>query len=98
MGRVFSHEELDQIEAQFSQRSGRPFKFPPGQREVYTTEGGVPWLDTEYTVFGELVEGFDVLDAISRADTPNMRGDATTPVLGDQPLDPLPMVIRPADD
>ena len=97
VGRVYSDDELNQIEAGFSREMGRPFTFPAGHREVYTTEGGVPWLDTKYTVFGEVVEGFDVLEAISRVDTPNIRGDATTPVLGDQPLEPIPMVVRPTD-
>ncbi|MFT5141770.1 MAG: cyclophilin family peptidyl-prolyl cis-trans isomerase [Rhodothermales bacterium] len=95
VGRKYTDEELDSIEQQFSQRDRAPFKFPAGHREVYKTEGGVPWLDGQYTVYGELVEGFEVLDAISRVDTPNMRGDATSPALGDQPLDPLPMVVRP---
>ena len=97
VGRVYTDEQLNQIEAGFSRNLGVPFTFPEEHREVYTTEGGVPLLDTQYTVFGELVSGFDVLDSISRVQTPNMRGDATTPVLGDQPLDPIPMVIRPTD-
>ncbi len=39
------------------------------QREVYTTIGGYPSLDREYTVFGEMVEGFDVLDKIATVET-----------------------------
>lgn len=39
--------------------------FTPEQREVYTTVGGCHFLDGTYTVFGELIEGFDVLDAIA---------------------------------
>ncbi len=35
------------------------------QREKYKTLGGTPSLDQDYTVFGELVEGFDVLDKIA---------------------------------
>lgn len=96
-GRVYTDAELDQIEASYSAQMGQPFSFPPAHREFYKTEGGSPLLDTQYTVFGELVDGFDVLDAISRVETPNTRGDATTPALGDQPLEPLPMVVRPAN-
>lgn len=44
-------------------------KFTPEQREIYTTIGGYPSLDGEYTVFGELVEGFDVLDKIAAVQT-----------------------------
>ncbi|MDR2918209.1 MAG: peptidylprolyl isomerase [Tannerella sp.] len=39
--------------------------FTPEQREAYTTIGGSPHLDGEYTIFGELIEGFDVLDSIA---------------------------------
>ncbi len=40
------------------------FKFSEEQRKVYTTIGGYPSLDGEYTVFGEVVDGLDVLDKI----------------------------------
>lgn len=39
--------------------------FTPEQREAYTTVGGSPHLDGEYTIFGELVDGFEVLDQIA---------------------------------
>jgi len=45
------------------------FSYTPKQREIYTTIGGYPSLDSEYTVFGELVEGFDVLDKIAAVET-----------------------------
>lgn len=41
------------------------FVFPDDVRETYMTIGGTPHLDGEYTVFGEVVEGFDVLDSIA---------------------------------
>lgn len=41
------------------------------QVHAYTTVGGVPHLDGTYTVFGQLIEGFDVLDAISVATVDN---------------------------
>lgn len=47
----------------------QPFSYTAEQREIYTTTGGYPSLDQEYTVFGELVEGFDVLDAIAALET-----------------------------
>jgi cyclophilin family peptidyl-prolyl cis-trans isomerase len=37
----------------------------PEQIRAYTTVGGTPGLDGEYTVFGEVVEGFDVIDKIA---------------------------------
>jgi len=39
--------------------------FTPEQREAYTTVGGSPHLDGEYTIYGELIDGFDVLDKIA---------------------------------
>ena len=39
------------------------------KRKAYTTLGGVHHLDKEYTVFGELIEGFDVLDKIAALPT-----------------------------
>lgn len=39
--------------------------FTEEQRKAYTTEGGCHHLDGHYTVYGELIEGFDVLDAIA---------------------------------
>jgi cyclophilin family peptidyl-prolyl cis-trans isomerase len=95
-GRVYSDEELTAFEQQKSQATGTRFRIPAAQRALYTTVGGVPWLDGDYTVFGELVEGFEVLDAIAASETPNLRGEATSPALGDQPTVPIPMTIRPA--
>lgn len=44
-------------------------KLTPEQREIYKTIGGVPFLDNEYTVYGEVTEGLDVLDAIQKVKT-----------------------------
>ena len=45
------------------------FKFTPEQAEAYTTIGGTPHLDGEYTVFGEVVDGMDVVDEIQQVAT-----------------------------
>lgn len=44
-------------------------KLTPEQREAYTTVGGVPFLDNQYTVYGEVTEGMDVVDAIQKVKT-----------------------------
>ena len=67
-GKVYTNAGLDSLE-QF-RMAGR--KFTPEEREAYTTVGGVPFLDQNYTVFGQLVKGFDVLDKI--AATPTSKG------------------------
>lgn len=45
--------------------SGKEFRYTKTQRNTYLKEGGMPALDPYYTVFGEVVEGMDVVDAIS---------------------------------
>ncbi len=42
-----------------------PFRYPQLQRSLYSNLGGMPSLDPHYTVFGEVVEGMDVVDKIS---------------------------------
>lgn len=51
-------------------------KFTPEQRNVYKTQGGAPFLDGTYTVFGEVVGGMEVLDELGKAQTG--AGDAPT--------------------
>jgi cyclophilin family peptidyl-prolyl cis-trans isomerase len=58
-----------------------PFKFTPEQRQVYTTIGGTPQLDGDYTVFGEVIEGLDVIDKIAALKTGPM----------DRPLQNVPI-------
>ncbi len=52
------------------------FKYNETQRELYRTIGGTPNLDGDYTVFGEIVEGLEVIDKIAEAET----GRADRPV------------------
>ena len=49
----------------FESRLGKAFT--PLQRETYKSLGGVPFLDYDYTVFGEVVEGLDIIDKIAQA-------------------------------
>lgn len=46
-----------------------PFRFTEEQRKAYTTTGGTPHLDGTYTVFGEVVDGWEVVDKIQRVKT-----------------------------
>lgn len=43
-----------------------PFRYPEAQRQRYLTVGGAPTLDFNYTVFGEVTEGMDIVLKISR--------------------------------
>ena len=38
-------------------------------RQTYISEGGTPHLDGQYTVFGEVIEGMDVVDKIQNVET-----------------------------
>ena len=58
---------IAQAKAQVEQQP--EFRFTPEQVQAYTTVGGTPHLDGEYTVFGEVVEGMEVVDKIQRVKT-----------------------------
>jgi cyclophilin family peptidyl-prolyl cis-trans isomerase len=60
-GRTFTDKALDSIEV--VRLHG--YKLPQAHREVYKTIGGTPQLDQNYTVFGEVVSGLDVVDKIA---------------------------------
>ncbi|HEX9950396.1 MAG TPA: peptidylprolyl isomerase [Rubricoccaceae bacterium] len=85
-GRPFGPRELPQVEPMVRQGTGNPsFTFAPDLAARYATEGGAPYLDGQYTVFGEIIEGLDVLDAIAAVPT---RGP-------DRPTEDIWMVVRP---
>jgi cyclophilin family peptidyl-prolyl cis-trans isomerase len=58
-GHRYTDADLDAIERQ------NLIKFTPEQRETYKTVGGAPNLDGNYTVFGEVVSGLEVVDKIA---------------------------------
>lgn len=68
-GRKFSNKDLDEIEKEYHK------KFSAAQREVYSTVGGAPYLDDDYTIFAEVTSGMDVVDRI-----------AALPLNGDRPI------------
>lgn len=60
-GQVTPPDYLNQI----AQQTGKEFN--DEQTEIYTTIGGAPFLDGDYTVFGEVVSGMEVVDKIASA-------------------------------
>ncbi|MBR5706913.1 MAG: peptidylprolyl isomerase [Bacteroidaceae bacterium] len=46
-----------------------PFKFTKEQVDAYMSEGGTPFLDNQYTVFGEVIDGMKAVDKIESAGT-----------------------------
>ncbi|MBN1132213.1 MAG: peptidylprolyl isomerase [Bacteroidales bacterium] len=63
-GRVLSVDELKMME-----QRGIHEPFTEEEIKAYTTIGGTPHLDGAYTVFGEVVEGFEVIDRIASVPT-----------------------------
>ncbi|MFM8432128.1 MAG: peptidylprolyl isomerase [Bacteroidota bacterium] len=62
-GQVYDPIKLSTMEMQ----TGR--KMSARQKEIYTTQGGTPFLDGNYTVYGEVIEGLEVIDAIAAVKT-----------------------------
>lgn len=60
------------IEKTDAEMRANPFRFPAEVSEVYTTEGGIPHLDGEYTVFGQVIKGMDVVEKITQQPTDGM--------------------------
>lgn len=77
-GEKYTDTQLTQFEAQMGK------KFTPEQRKAYTTVGGTPHLDAGYTVFGEVIEGLDVIDKLAAVQT----------AAGDKPVKELKMTMK----
>jgi len=60
-GKTFTDAEMDNMEDKLKT------KIPENHRRVYRTIGGTPFLDMNYTVFGEVTSGLDVIDKIASA-------------------------------
>ena len=62
-GQCFLENELEKYD---NEKRG---KMPDYIKQTYMTEGGTPHLDTEYTVFGEVLEGIKTIDKIQNSET-----------------------------
>lgn len=63
-GKPFQPDELERL-AKRSAQHGVPLHYTEAQIEGFAKEGGAPHLDGKYTVFGQVVEGLEVVDAIA---------------------------------
>lgn len=58
-----------QDEAKYETSENSPITYPQEIRKAYRVHGGAPWLDNEYTVFGEVTEGMKVVEDIQKIKT-----------------------------
>lgn len=65
----YSDAMLDRTQQKLDVATGGKVKLTPEMRETYKTLGGTPHLDGQYTVFGEVTEGMDVVEAIQGVQT-----------------------------
>lgn len=75
----------DEYLVQLEQQKG--FQYNPEQKKLYKELGGTPFLDGDYTVFGEVVEGIEVVDKIAAVETNKF----------DRPLSDVKMKVRILD-
>jgi peptidyl-prolyl cis-trans isomerase B (cyclophilin B) len=87
-GKIFTDAGLDSVET--FRLNGR--KIPAAWREVYKTIGGIPHLDQNYTVYGEVVNGLEIVDKIAAVQTSKGR-DVNRP-LQDVRIDKMKLVKR----
>ncbi|MFK7757159.1 MAG: peptidylprolyl isomerase [Flavobacteriales bacterium] len=81
-GKVLTDVQLDQFEKMASGKL-TGFEYTDEQREIYKTIGGTPALDMDYTVYGEVTKGLDVIDKIAAVKT----------APGDRPINDVKMQI-----
>ena len=66
-GQIFTTDMLDKVQQRLDSVTSHAVRLTPAMKDVYRTFGGSPHLDGQYTIFGEVVEGFDVTDLIQWA-------------------------------
>ncbi len=56
-------------ESGFESLAAQGYKFRDTAKEIYMTQGGAPFLDGEYTIFGQVIDGLDIVFEIQNVET-----------------------------
>jgi len=84
-GKKYDSLQLNQVfESRIKANAGKDFSYSKQQKEIYSRIGGTPFLDQNYTVFGEVISGLDIIDKIA----------TTTTKKGDRPVTDIRFKIR----
>lgn len=83
-GRKFSPRQMEYLSERMQREHPGSGGLSPRQQHIYATYGGTPHLDGQYTVFGEVTEGLDVVEKI--------QGVATN--VADRPLEDIVMSME----
>ena len=68
-GKIYDDKRLVRVQERLDSATNGQVKLTPEMMETYKTIGGTPHLDGQYTVFGEVTEGLDVIDHIQQIAT-----------------------------
>lgn len=68
-GKKFTEAELRNAELRITKALKREFVLSPEAKKAYMEVGGTPWLDEQYTAFGEVLSGMEVVDKIAGVKT-----------------------------
>lgn len=83
-GKKMTDEELNKLNNNGVENFTQTYSYTKTQKEIYKRLGGTPFLDQNYTVFGEVISNLHVIDAIAKAPKDQM----------DRPLTDIKMKIR----
>ena len=73
-----------QLDTALSRKQNLGLTYTAEQRDIYKSVGGTPFLDADYTVFGEVIEGMDIVDTIASKTTNR----------SNRPVDDIKMTVK----
>ena len=94
-GKLWDDRRLAKVQERLDTLTNGTVKITPEMAEVYKTVGGTPHLDGQYTVFGEVVEGLEVIDriqqvAVDKNDRPQQDIRILRAIITKNPFAPAP--------